>query len=201
MPIDISKLENVKKGIDGKIVSRCPACAEHGKDTTGNHLVMYPDGKYGCVAYPGDRDHRQAIFALCGVASGVPQEPKAIEIRVKSVPQKSGGIVLGRFGRVFQPSYITRKEKDIYIKEVEETRPTRPEAQPQQPPPPPVIPDVQMKPPTEVKQGGLTVEEALAYLNADGQWESDYKKWQLKMRRKQPPRILYKDPEANGGQR
>ncbi|HEY0549875.1 MAG TPA: hypothetical protein VGF13_09745 [Verrucomicrobiae bacterium] len=130
MPLDINRLENVRKHGDGKVVARCPACAADGKDETGNHLVVYPDGKFGCVANPKDTAHRKAIFKLCGVPSDAPHQPKAIEIRPKSAHKRGAGVVLGRFGRVFQTSYVTIEEKHIYIKRVSETRPSRPDEQP-----------------------------------------------------------------------
>ena len=66
MPLVIDKLENVREA-HGKTIARCPACAAVGQDNTGNHLVIYDDGKYGCVVNPGDSEHRQQIFQLVGV--------------------------------------------------------------------------------------------------------------------------------------
>lgn len=66
--LDISKLEKVRRQASGKVVARCPACAEEDSDRTGNHLVIFPDGKYGCVAHPGDSEHRRRIFAFVGRA-------------------------------------------------------------------------------------------------------------------------------------
>lgn len=128
MPLDINKLENTRRHGDGKVVARCPACAAEGRDETGNHLVVYPDGRFGCAANPQDSTHRKAIFKLCGVASDAPRQPKAIEIRPKSAPRRGAGVVLGRFGRVFQTSFnIVEGSKHTYIKGVSETRPSRPE--------------------------------------------------------------------------
>lgn len=49
-------------------VGRCPACAEVGQDKGGNHLVIWPDGKFACVCHPGyqGREHRKRIFFLIG---------------------------------------------------------------------------------------------------------------------------------------
>src|SRR5262249_10247233 len=33
---------------------------------TGNHLVVYPNGKFGCTAHPGDKAHRRRIAQLVG---------------------------------------------------------------------------------------------------------------------------------------
>ncbi len=70
MSLILSKLENVMRGIDGKLVARCPACAAAGDDTKGNHLVIYPDGRFACVVYPGTTTeavaHRKKIYRLAG---------------------------------------------------------------------------------------------------------------------------------------
>ena len=52
----------------GKIVARCPACAELGHDEKGEHLVIMPDGRFGCVVCPGaaGKEHRKQIHALAG---------------------------------------------------------------------------------------------------------------------------------------
>lgn len=67
--IDESKLNKcVEK--DGKTVAQCPACAEKGKDNTGNHLTIFPDGKFTCILHHGDSDedkeHRSRIWQLAG---------------------------------------------------------------------------------------------------------------------------------------
>jgi len=66
MALDISKLENVVKKAAGKITARCPACAEDGADTKGEHLAVFSDGKFGCVVHPKDQKHRKRIHALAG---------------------------------------------------------------------------------------------------------------------------------------
>ena len=65
MSINIAKLEKVKhRGPD--IIARCPACAEGGADKSGEHLKLYSDGRFACVAYAGDKPHRARIFELVG---------------------------------------------------------------------------------------------------------------------------------------
>jgi len=65
MSLELALLENVRKRI-GKIVARCPACAEQNHDQKGEHLVIFPNGSFACVANPGKEGHkhRQRIFAL-----------------------------------------------------------------------------------------------------------------------------------------
>ncbi|MFM2243229.1 MAG: hypothetical protein RLZ97_2084 [Verrucomicrobiota bacterium] len=67
MSLDLSRLENVRKRGD-RIIARCPACAEENHDEKGEHLVMYPNGAFGCVTCPGEagRAHRKQIIALAG---------------------------------------------------------------------------------------------------------------------------------------
>lgn len=65
MSLDFSKLLNVQKKAD-KTTAACPACAENGGDTKGNHLVIWPDGRFGCAVHSQDSAHRKRIFALAG---------------------------------------------------------------------------------------------------------------------------------------
>jgi hypothetical protein len=68
MSLDVTKLERVCRRDNGDITARCPACAEGGGDAHDeNHLVIFPGGKFGCVANPKDKAHRKRIFKLVGV--------------------------------------------------------------------------------------------------------------------------------------
>lgn len=67
MALDHSKLLNVKKLANGEFQARCPACAEAGADTKGEHLKIYADGKFSCAANQGDKEHRKEIFKLAGI--------------------------------------------------------------------------------------------------------------------------------------
>jgi hypothetical protein len=64
--IDIEQLESVKIKT-GKLIAACPACRSGGFDTAGNHLVVYEDGRFGCVANPDNTEHRKQIFELVGM--------------------------------------------------------------------------------------------------------------------------------------
>jgi len=98
MSLDLTKLEKLVELADGAKRARCPACAESGQDRKGEHLRIYPDGKFGCCVHAGDREHRQRIFALAG-------RRERQSIRVKVAAPKSAAVlqsgVLGRLGRVF----------------------------------------------------------------------------------------------------
>ncbi len=66
MGLDLSKLENLVS-VQGKQTAACPACREDGHDKKGDHLVVWPDGRFGCVRNPDDAEHRKRIFALVGL--------------------------------------------------------------------------------------------------------------------------------------
>jgi hypothetical protein len=66
MPLDPHKLEKHVKLTEGISRARCPACAAAGQDSKGEHLRIYPDGRFGCCLHPGDTDHRKHIWALAG---------------------------------------------------------------------------------------------------------------------------------------
>lgn len=65
MSLDFSKLECVKALAD-RTIAACPACREQGHDKKGDHLVIWPDGRFGCVKNQDDSDHRKRIFAIAG---------------------------------------------------------------------------------------------------------------------------------------
>ena len=59
--LDVNKLENVVERT-GKIIARCPACALKGRDSQGNHLVIFDNGAFSCII--GDANHRKEIYQL-----------------------------------------------------------------------------------------------------------------------------------------
>ena len=98
MPLDLKKLEKLVDLVDGIMRARCPACAENGQDKKGEHLRIYPDGRFGCCVFPSDQEHRKQIFALAG-------ERSRQNIKVRVVAPKADGPlhsgILGRLGRLF----------------------------------------------------------------------------------------------------
>lgn len=98
MSLDVNKLEKVVELAAGAKRARCPACAEDGHDRKGEHLRIYPDGKFGCCVHAGDRDHRKRIFALAGSRERLAIRVKAAALPVAKIIQ---GDVVGRLGRVF----------------------------------------------------------------------------------------------------
>lgn len=66
LSIDISQLAKLRHHPSGKITARCPACAEEGRDRTGNHLAVFPGGGFACIVHHEDREHRKRIVALVG---------------------------------------------------------------------------------------------------------------------------------------
>lgn len=79
MSLDAAKLEKVRELRGGILQARCPACAEGGHDRTGEHLRIYPDGRFGCCVHPKDKEHRKRIFALAGV-----RQPGTFTVRLKA---------------------------------------------------------------------------------------------------------------------
>ena len=67
MSLDKSKLQKVRPKSNGSFLARCPACAASGGDRKGDHLIVFPNGKFWCVANGGDDDHRKAIWRLAGM--------------------------------------------------------------------------------------------------------------------------------------
>ena len=64
--LDPTRLENVKHLDGGGIRAACPACRAAGSDKSGEHLLIKPDGKFGCATHPDDPEHRKEIFRLAG---------------------------------------------------------------------------------------------------------------------------------------
>lgn len=88
--LDPNRVEMLFDVGDGKMIGRCPACAEDGGDRKGEHLVIYPDGKFGCVLYPGEdgHEHRQRIWDLAGVKElqrSRREFPKPRPVKIKTV--------------------------------------------------------------------------------------------------------------------
>jgi hypothetical protein len=81
MSISLDKLEKVRELAGGLVQARCPACAEAGHDRAGEHLRIYPDGRFGCCVHPKDSDHRKRIWALVGL-----RQPGTFNVRLKTPP-------------------------------------------------------------------------------------------------------------------
>ena len=69
--LDLNKLDNVIERA-GKIIARCPACAAKGRDSQGNHLVIFDNGAYSCIV--GDANHRKEIYRLARKALNTSKE-------------------------------------------------------------------------------------------------------------------------------
>src|SRR6516162_10081656 len=85
MSLDVAKLEKVRELAGGIVQARCPACAEGGNDRTGEHLRVYPDGKFGCCVHPKDREHRKRIWALAGCKLHL-SPAGSVSLRLKTPP-------------------------------------------------------------------------------------------------------------------
>ena len=71
--LDLDRLEIVRER-GGKVIARCPACAEAGADRSGNHLSIFDQGRgrFACIAFAAQSgiDHRRRIFELAGISEG-----------------------------------------------------------------------------------------------------------------------------------
>ena len=123
-------LKKLKKAVqkDGKVEAQCPACVEAGADSTGNHLVVYPNGKYGCVANPGDDEHSKIIFKLAGQREGAVSHQLAI--RKLEIGESKVLMKVGRLGRE-RPTPVRNGDEKIPAQpnpvEVEQERPDGPQ--------------------------------------------------------------------------
>ena len=83
MSLDVRKLTVSRRLEGGTVVARCPACAAVGQDRSGEHLVVYPDGRFGCVVHPGEAGwlHRKMIWEAVGERKRRP--PVVLKFTVK----------------------------------------------------------------------------------------------------------------------
>jgi hypothetical protein len=70
-----SYLQHSRPFSDGRIVAQCPACAEAGSDKSGNHLTVWPSGKFSCCVNAGDHAHNRRIFEICGDKTAIRSRP------------------------------------------------------------------------------------------------------------------------------
>lgn len=87
MALDLAILENARER-GGKIVARCPACAELGEDRSADNLAVYADGSFTCIKHTGPhgKDHRRRIAELAGDnATGTPRPSPAPTPRPRCV--------------------------------------------------------------------------------------------------------------------
>lgn len=124
--LNLTKLKKVVQK-DGKIEAQCPACVAAGADSTGNHLVVYPNGGYGCVANPDDAEHSKLIFKLVGQRDGAVSHQLAI--RRLEIAESKELMKVGRLGRE-KPTPVGNGEEEIPAQqkplEVEQERPDGP---------------------------------------------------------------------------
>jgi len=94
--INLRKLKKMVQK-DGKIEAQCPACAAAGADAKGNHFVVFPDGKFGCVANQDDKEHNKLILKLVGERGSSP--PPQLQIRRETIADSKVLMKIGRVGR------------------------------------------------------------------------------------------------------
>lgn len=107
MSLDVRQLEKVRELASGMVQARCPACAEGGSDKAGEHLRIYPDGRFGCCVHPKDAEHRKRIFALAGDKSPRSFTVKAVSGKAAAAPAKSVAASLTGFFRTVRTPVST----------------------------------------------------------------------------------------------
>lgn len=73
MKLILDRLEKPKER-GGRIIARCPACAEIGKDTAADNLTIFENGIFACAVYQGDAEHSKRILQLAGDKSQIKRE-------------------------------------------------------------------------------------------------------------------------------
>lgn len=99
--LDLTRLENIRHR-GNKIEAACPACREAGRDRSGNHLVIFErgSGRFGCVACPGDKEHRKRIRTLIGI---------------DTIPPMKRSVIRPAQGRPSEPKFIRHTWKELEI--------------------------------------------------------------------------------------
>jgi hypothetical protein len=91
-----------------KLVGPCPVCRADGGDSEGRHLVIYEDGKFGCVTSPTDsplgtaQEHRRQVWAaIAPVLKGAgslcmpePRKPDPAVLAAYEAAKKAGRAAL-----------------------------------------------------------------------------------------------------------
>jgi len=92
MSLDLTKLKMVRK-LARKITAQCPACAERDGDSKGNHLVVYQNGKYACIANRKDKAHSKRIFELAGSRGKTIDGPVPVIVRRPAAATREPGLL------------------------------------------------------------------------------------------------------------
>lgn len=82
MSLDLRKLQGLRPCGAGRWRAACPACREMERDTAGDNLSIWADGRFHCWAHPKDKEHRQRIFALAG-----DRERRPLEVIPRGTPR------------------------------------------------------------------------------------------------------------------
>jgi len=109
MSLDTSKLEKVKKQ-GGKIIAQCPACKITGEDKKGNHLVVFENGKFGCVAHEGDSSHRKEIFSLVGITTKPSPKKKKRIVKTYDYTDENGNLIHQTIR--YEPKQFSQRKPD-----------------------------------------------------------------------------------------
>lgn len=92
MSLALERLEKPRMR-GGKLICRCPACAEAGADKSGEHLVILDEGRgpFRCIADPVGKggEHSRRIFELAGERkAGARAHPAPLRAQIPTVNAK-----------------------------------------------------------------------------------------------------------------
>lgn len=118
MSLDVKRLEKVRELAGGMLQARCPACAAEGGDRAGEHLRIYPDGRFGCCVHPKDGEHRKRIFALAGDKIPRSFTVKVAVLRSVASPARSVTASLADFGRTLRTAVCDSISSEVNASQV-----------------------------------------------------------------------------------
>ena len=108
MGLKIELLVGARTREDGSIEAQCPACAAGGGDTEERHLVVFPDGAYGCVAYQGDTVHNKEIYSIVGEKTQKGPVVVKVQKAAPNPPKNNAAEVLKKLGAAKPGQNLTK---------------------------------------------------------------------------------------------
>jgi hypothetical protein len=84
-----------------KKITQCPVCATEGHDRYGNHLVIFPGGKFGCIRFETSKvetakrtEHLAKVWKLAGGKFSGLVQPKPMDSAIKARREKMAAKVM-----------------------------------------------------------------------------------------------------------
>jgi 5S rRNA maturation endonuclease (ribonuclease M5) len=95
-----------------KTTMACPACLENGSDKSGNHLTVFPGGKFCCAVHPRGKAHNRRIIELRPELGKENSAPFSGSKRLASHPRVSKKLAPGPV--VARYSYHDQSGQEVY---------------------------------------------------------------------------------------